>query len=438
MSPFSFFKKKDKDISKFDKNISSKSKSMHRSEDVITTDFALQELERKENDITLNRLDKLKTTCEEIKQSYRTINNIAINIEMEEINVEEEKLTPLIKNTKNIIVKSLKRESANTLGIPKTFEDLTKFKETIISSINRFGEVTSSHSTVINTFMKKHANQLRSELKKITENSEIIDEFYNDILRNKEAIEKCKNNLKDINNKSVEIDNSRSIIESIGKSIMEKENENDEMGKQIEQLRALPSYDKGLGYLREIEKLEKEKDSLIQNYMEISNQLSKATHKYSYGTSKGTKEIINTLIKEPSKIINDEDISPYLEFLENLKESINTNKIQLKDSTKVIQYCDRLIDALPKFKQNLKGIVSKLKHLKDYADNSTLEEIKKIEDRIKENKKTIHAESLRREEFNRQKTQEEEKSRQLVDEIEEQLFHICRKRYKITTQAQPK
>ncbi len=90
-----------------------------------------------------------------------------------------------------------------------------------------------------------------------------------------------------------------------------------------------------------------------------------------------------------------------------------------------------MIDALPKFKHDLKEIVSNLKHLKDYTNNSTIEEIKKIEDRIKENKKTIYAESLRREEFNKQKIQEEEKSKQLVDEIEEQLFHICRKRYKI-------
>src|SRR5688572_8172613 len=124
MSPFSFFKKKDKDVPKFDKNISNKSKSLHRPDDTITTDFALEELKKKENDIIKNRLDKLKNICGEIKQSYRIINNIANNIETEEIIAEEEKLTPLIKNTKNTIVKSLKRETSNTLEIPKTFEDL--------------------------------------------------------------------------------------------------------------------------------------------------------------------------------------------------------------------------------------------------------------------------------------------------------------------------
>ena len=70
-------------------------------------------------------------------------------------------MTPLINNTRNIVVKSLKRESSNALQIPETFEELVKFKETINSSIKRFGEVTRSHSIVINNFMKKNANSLR-------------------------------------------------------------------------------------------------------------------------------------------------------------------------------------------------------------------------------------------------------------------------------------
>jgi len=111
-------------------------------------------------------LEKLRKICKDLIQSFEIINNIAEKIEIEKIDNDEEKLTPLINNTRNIIVKSLKRESSNTLEIPETFEDLIKFKETIDSSIKRFGEVTRSHSVVINNFMKKHANSLRGELKK--------------------------------------------------------------------------------------------------------------------------------------------------------------------------------------------------------------------------------------------------------------------------------
>ena len=72
----------------------------------------------------------------------------------------------------------------------KHLRNLVKFKEMINSSIKRFGEVTRSHSVVINNFMKKNANSLRSELKKITENSEKINEYYSNILKDKEIIDR--------------------------------------------------------------------------------------------------------------------------------------------------------------------------------------------------------------------------------------------------------
>jgi hypothetical protein len=430
MSPFNFFKKKDKDISKIDNNIQNKPNTLHHSDNIITIDFALDEIKKKENNIIINHLDRLRKICEDIKQSFEIINSIAENIELKEIN-EEERLTPLINNTRNIVVKSLKRESSNALQIPETFEDLVKFKEMINSSIKRFGEVTRSHSVVINNFMKKNANSLRSELKKITENSEKINEYYSNILKDKEIIDRCKNNLQDVINKRTEIENNNSIKNSINLNIKEKEKENSLKQKEIKQLQELPSYNKSLNHLKEIEKLEKNKEELIQNIMDISNQLSKAAHKYSYGTSKVTKETINVLIKEPFKIINDKDISPYLEFLNNLKESVNTNKILLKDSSKVIQYCDKMIEALPKFKYEIQEIILKINSLNDHDKNSTLEKIKKIEDIINENRKTIQNETSRKEEFTNQIIQEEERLKEVLDKVEEQLFHICKKKYRI-------
>jgi hypothetical protein len=220
MSPFNFFKKKDKDISKTDNKIVNKSKSSYHSDNTITIEFALEEIEKQGNNIIKNHLDKLRKICKDTIQSFEIINNIAENIESHKIDEEEEKLTPLINNTRNIIVKSLKRESSNTLQIPETFEELVKFKETIDSSIKRFGEVTRSHSIVINNFMKKHANSLRSELKKITENSEKINEYFVEILKEKEIIEECKNNLLATINRSIEINNKRKRNKTITRTTL--------------------------------------------------------------------------------------------------------------------------------------------------------------------------------------------------------------------------
>ena len=183
--------------------------------------------------------------------------------------------------------------------------------------------------------------------------------------------------------------------------------------------------------------MEEEKEILIQGISEVSHQLSKAAHKYSYGTSKGTKEIIDAIIKDPVKIVNETDISPYVEFLNDLKKSIASNKIQLKDSNKVIQNCEKMIETLPKFKVEAKEITSKIKYLKEHNENSPLEKTKEIEDIVNENKKRIHDENLRKEEIRKEEIQEEERLKQLTNKREEQLFLICKKRYKInSTQIQ--
>jgi hypothetical protein len=435
MSPFSFFKRKDKEIPKVDNNKSKRSNDTYNQDKKITIDLALEKIKEEEENIIKDNLNKLRKICEETKQSFEVINNIADKIELEKtiktVEREEEKLIPLINNTRSIVVKSLKRESANVVEIPETYEDLIKFKETVDSSIKRFGEVTRSHSIVINNFMKKHANNLRSELKKITDKYKEIDEYYIHIIKEKEIIDECKSNLLETINKRNEIDNNNNIINSINQSIKEKENKNKIKEKEIKKLQESPSYSKELRYLKEIEHLEKRKEELIHNILDIVNQLSKAAHKYSYGSSKETKEIINNIIKEPIKITENKEILPYIEFLNNLKKATSTNKIVLKDASKVIQHCDKLIEILPKFKDESTKIISKIHSLKEQNRDSPLETIIKIEKDIEENKKSIEAEILRMDEIKKQKFQEEERLKDIVDKSEEQLFNIFKKRYKI-------
>jgi hypothetical protein len=103
----------------------------------------------------------------------------------------------------------------------------------------------------------------------------------------------------------------------------------------------------------------------------------------------------------------------------------------LKDSTKIVQYCDKMIYMIPNFKKEMEGIILKVKSLKHEDKNSTLERIRKIKEIIDENNKNIQTEILRKEEFYKLKVQEEERSKQIINKIEEQLFYICKKKYKI-------
>ena len=129
MPSFNFFKKKDKDISKLNNKKSagavanSTTPIVQAQDNKITIEDAVKELEKSEGRITKNLLINLEKTFEDTNLAFQHINIIAEDLDAEVINTEEEKLMPLVQNTKNTIVRALKRESSNILPIPKTFEE---------------------------------------------------------------------------------------------------------------------------------------------------------------------------------------------------------------------------------------------------------------------------------------------------------------------------
>ena len=50
---------------------------------------------------------------------------------------------------------------------------------------------------------------------------------------------------------------------------------------------------------------------------------------------------------EPWRILYETDIAPYSSLMLEIHKSIDAGKIQLKDSDKVLQYLDTILDSLP-------------------------------------------------------------------------------------------
>jgi hypothetical protein len=174
----------------------------------------------------------------------------------------------------------------------------------------------------------------------------------------------------------------------------------------------------------------------MNDLYEISNHLTKAANKYSYGLSRGTVEKIDTIVNKPAEIVSKPDMSEYITLLKNIKESVNSNKIVLKDSKKVLQYFDILIDELPKFKAEIKELDSKIDRLKDKDKIAILDDIKRKEEERKEEERIIISETQRREEITKQKIEIEEQMVSTIRDIEEQIHKLCRKKFKIITPSE--
>lgn len=436
MPSFDFFKKKKRNVSNFDgkdnESHSNLSVSTHHEHDNrISVDEALKLLEKIEQDATRNLLIELDKVFDDTNQVLQHINNVAEDLENEEIEIEEEKLTPLVKNTKNTIVRALKRESSNILSKPKDFEDFVKFKDSLDSSINRFGEVTRSHSRIVNTFMKKHANSLRGDLKKISEYLEKLNEGYSNIKQEKSIIENCRSNLLNVKSKNNDINNIAITIK-----IMEEEckklNELIDKGKdEISKLKSSSDYEKGLKYLREKESIDKEKVTLQSKLSDISGHLVKAANKYSYGLTQSTVEKINLLVYKPEEVAKRHDMSEYIGLLKEIKESIRTSKIILKDSNKMIHYFDTLAQELPIFKSEMEKIDSRVDKLKDKDKISIINKVKEKETENKIKIDQLEIDNQRKNDLLKSKADFENNVKSYLLDIEEQFQRLSAKKYKL-------
>ncbi|HKO64464.1 MAG TPA: hypothetical protein VJU13_04630 [Candidatus Nitrosocosmicus sp.] len=439
MPSFNFFKRRDKDISKPNNKKSGAGAGSTNStipivqaqDNNITIDDAIKELEKSEGRITKNLLINLEKTFEDTNVAFQHINIIAEDLDAEVINTEEEKLMPLVQNTKNTIVKALKRESSNVLPIPKTFEDFVKYKDSVEASINRFGEVTSSHSRIVNTFMKKHANNLRGELKRISDSSEKLNDEYNQVTDERRMIEQCKTNLLEMHSKIDEINKTNIKIKNLDQKILQLKEGKDRKDKEISSIKSSSDYNKCLKYLQEKEEIDKGRKKSINDLYEISNRLTKAANKYSYGLSKGTVEKIDTIVNKPSEIVSKPNMSEYITLLKDIKESVRSNKIVLKDSKKVLQYFDMLMDELPKFKDEIKELDSRVERLKDKDKMVVLDQLRRKEQERKEEERIILSENQRKDEATKQKIELKEQIIATTDDIEEQIHTLCGKKYKI-------
>ena len=444
MPSFNFFKKRDKDISKLSSKKSGAGAGTSNStipivqaqDNKITIEDAIKELEKSEGRISKNLLTNLEKTFEDTNLAFQRINIIAEELDAEVIDTEEEKLMPLVQNTKNTIVRALKRESSNILPIPKTFEDFIKYKDSVDASINRFGEVTSSHSRIVNTFMKKHANSLRGELKRISDSSEKLNDEYEQITDERKMIEQCRSSLLGMHSKIDEINRTNIAIKNIDLKIRQLQEGKDRREKEINSIKSSSDYSKCLKYLQEKEEIDKRRKKSINELYEISSHLTKAANKYSYGLSRGTVEKIDTIVNKPSEIVSKTNMSEYITLLKDIKESVRSNKIVLKDSKKVLQYFDMLMDELPKFKSEIKELDSRVDRLKDKDKIAVLDELKRKEAERKEAERMIMSENQRKDETSKQKTGLEEQMISTTKDIEEQIHKLCRKKYKISISSE--
>lgn len=428
MPPFGFFRKKVRtdDLSIEDSVISAPPAGALS---IQEAQALLQQIESANVRSLAARLSPIK---ESAAQSLKTIEQLANEMEHEKIKLEglEQRHKSVVENSRKTIVTSLRREASVALDLPQSVNDAKKFKEKFEAMMNRFGEVSGSHRKVLNTFMKKNANRMKDEFERLqrllSDAKSVISEFD----QKRIPLVKCGNFLNTAAQKASTIKSGENYLRDAETQISQIEEELATTNAEFAALKNSPEFDRAAAVAERRSKVKDQQQVLHNQIHELFSHVSRAFTKYSYGLTRETEARLNLMSSEPWRILDESDTSPYSSLLFEVRKSVQSGKIQLKDSDKTIHYFDIILQSLPDFQEKAKSLKSDLESLAR-EDSTLVSKTSELEERILQRNEEIiknrHDEELQR----RQNEERKQEVALLLREAEALMFDLANQRYSL-------
>jgi prophage DNA circulation protein len=297
--------------------------------------------------------------------------------------------------------------------------------------MNRLGEVSGSHRKVLNTFMKRNANLMKDEFevlqKLLSQTKSIMSEFD----EKRAPVVRCGSVLNTATQKVSSIRSADVSIETTEDQIVQAEKETQNMKAEIEAAKSSPEFSKAAAVSQKIEESRRHEKELRAQTVELFSHITRALTKYSYGVSKETEARLGVMSSEPWKLLYEDDLLPYSSLLSEVRKSIVSGSIQLKDSDRMVQYLDSILESLPGYQNKARSIRAELDSILQ-EDHSLFLKAREIEERI-----ALRTEELARNKvyLEQQKKQNEERKKEVdssLKEAQEILLQLTGRQYSIS------
>ena len=375
---------------------------------------------------------RLAPVKESAAQSLRIIGALANEMEHEKIKLEgiEQRYKSVAENAKRTVVSTLKREASTELVLPQSANDAKKFKERFEAMMNRFGEVSGSHSKVLNAFMKKHASKMKDEFEALTKLLNETRGAMSDFEQKRAPIVKCGGILNTASQKASSIRSAESSVQNIENEIARIGGELEGLKSELGELRASPEFGQAQAAAQKAGEAEMHEEQFHLQLTDLFSHVSRAFTKYSYGLTKETEARLQMMSDEPWKMFGDE-LPEYSELLKEISKSVSSGQIQLKDADKILQNLDSIYSSLPKWNETVRSITSEISELAQ-QDMQAARRVSDLEESI----------AILQDEIDRNRQELDIKKRQIVEksaevdslllQVSESLAELTGRRYKIT------
>jgi DNA repair exonuclease SbcCD ATPase subunit len=429
--------------------------SIKESENSLAFSQALSMLQNIENQKVVILSTDLAPIKESLENVLSSIGKLADDLQNENVKVEEEKFKPSVESARKIVVSSLKREVSSQVPVPISIHGSKKFQERLESMLDRFGEVSGSHSKVLNAFMKKHTNKIKGEFDTISSLKKRTNKIMDNFEQERTPVANCIDLLSRTSQMADSIKLKGEEVSNTHKEIAQLEAEYLELKRRLNNVESSSDFESTSKIIHEIELAHKDEMELRKELTDLFSHVSRALAKYSYGLSKDTTSKLHVLIDEPWKIFEStketkedrlqqqqlqqqqqDNLESYRSLLIDVHKAVRTGKITLKDADKVEKYFDLILNSLEDFKKRSQTTNSKLKSLekrKDYATLNLSEDLKK---KSKDRQLSIENRKIYLDRLQNEIKEKKSNLENMIRDSEECLFKVTGKHYMLNSGSQ--
>jgi hypothetical protein len=370
----------------------------------LTISKALDLLEKIENEKVDDMSRNLIPIRESLENILLSIGRLAEEMEAEKVKVEEEKFKPTVESSRKILVSSLKKEVSSDIPTPTSISEAKKFQESLQSLMERFGDVSGSHSKLLTTFMKKHTGKIKGEFDTISSLEKRTNKIMEYFEEDRRPVANCITVLTRTSQMVDSVRQQENELQRLEDEISRLEAEAQDLARKLDNLERSSDFESASKTVEEI-KLAQEEEKDFHKYLgDLFSPVSRALAKYSYGTSKSTSSRLQLLMETPWKIFeqakehkNETDLGQYRDsqtgdfesyksLLVEVNKAVSTGKITLKGSDKTIKHFEQIVESLPSLNKRSKLISDKLKSLEQKKDNSVISLSEDLRAKLRNNK----------------------------------------------------
>jgi cell division septum initiation protein DivIVA len=204
-------------------------------------------------------------------------------------------------------------------------------------------------------------------------------------------------------------------VQNIENEVKRVQTELESLKKELETLRASPEFSQVQAMAQKAADAETQVEQFHSQLIDLFSHVSRAFTKYSYGLTKETEARLQMMSGEPWKMFEEADISPYVILLQDIRKSIDSGKIQLKDFDKVLQYLDVIISSLPELQDKALALKVQADSLRQ-GNGNLVSMVSELEDKIMQHEEEV-AKGMQ--EAEQQRRQIAEKSGELASHLKE-------------------